>query len=296
MSSRLFGAIEAGGTKFRCAVADGAGELFSEVRIPTGTPANTLAACAKFFDSAQATLGELQAFGVASFGPLDLNRRSKTWGHLLLTPKRGWAGVDLVSPFIERYSKPVFIDTDVNAAALAEQRLGAERDCVSVAYVTVGTGIGGGAVVNGSPLRGVPHPEMGHLRVLRDPRDSFEGVCPFHGDCLEGLASGPAIASRWDSSLDQLPAEHSAYSIVGYYLGQLAAAIVLLLASDRIVFGGGVMREELLPHIRHSARSALSGYPMGSAENRIGLPALGENSGLIGAALLAASVGGGDMR
>lgn len=292
MTSRLFGAIEAGGTKFRCAVTDSAAEILREVRIPTGTPANTLAACVKFFDSAQTALGELHAFGIASFGPVDLNRRSRTWGRLLATPKRGWAGADLVSPLIERYSKPVDIDTDVNAAALAEERLGAGRGCVCVAYVTVGTGIGGGAVVNGSPLRGVPHPEMGHLRVPRDPRDSFAGVCPFHGDCLEGLTSGPAIAARWGTSLDQLPSEHSARSIVGYYLGQLAAAIVLVLSSDCIVFGGGVMGDgALLAHIRHSARHALSGYPLDSVENRIRLPALGENSGLIGAALLALGIG-----
>jgi fructokinase len=292
MISGLFGAIEAGGTKFRCAVTDSAAEILSEIRIPTGTPANTLAACVKFFDSAQTALGELQAFGMASFGPLDLNRRSRTWGRWLATPKRGWAGADLVSPLIERYSKPVDIDTDVNAAALAEERLGAGRGCVCVAYVTVGTGIGGGAVVNGSPLRGVPHPEMGHLRVPRDPRDSFAGVCPFHGDCLEGLTSGPAIAGRWGTAPDQLPSEHSARSIVGYYLGQLAAAIVLVLCSDCIVFGGGVMGDgALLPHIRHSARHALSGYPLGSVENRIRLPALGENSGLIGAALLALGIG-----
>ena len=292
MTSRLYGAIEAGGTKFRCAVVNGRTEILSEVRIPTGTPTNTLDACVKFFDSVQASLGELQAFGIASFGPLDLNRRSRTWGRLLVTPKRGWTGTDLVSPLSDRYSKPVYIDTDVNAAALAEAQLGAGRGCISVAYVTVGTGIGGGAVVNGSPLRGVPHPEMGHLRVPRDPRDSFAGVCPFHGDCIEGLASGPAIAARWGTSLDQLPAGHPGGSILGYYLGQLAAAIVLILSSDCIVFGGGVMRNgALLPHIRYSAGHSLAGYPLSPVEDRIRLPALGENSGLIGAALLALGSG-----
>ena len=290
MGRQLLGAIEAGGTKFRCAVADRSGEMLSEVRVPTGTPAHTIAACMDFFDSAQTTFGELAGFGIASFGPLDLDRHSKSWGRVLTTPKRGWTGTDLVSPFIHCYGKPVSIETDVNAAALAEARMGVGRGCVSVAYVTVGTGIGGGAIVNGSPLRGVPHPEMGHLHVIRDPRDSFEGVCPFHRDCIEGLASGPAIMARWGTSLDQLPSEHPAGDIVGNYLGQLAAAIALVLSSDCIVFGGGVLREgTLLPHIRHHARRVLSGYPSGSVEERIRLPGLGDNSGLLGAILVAES-------
>ena len=290
MSRKLIGAIEAGGTKFRCAVADFAGHLLREVRIPTSTPTQTIATCMEFFDSQASSLGELTAFGIASFGPVDLDKRSKTFGHLLATPKSGWEGTDLISPFIEFYGKPVFIDTDVNAAALAEARLGAGRGCVGVAYVTVGTGIGGGAIVNGSPLHGVPHPEMGHLRVVRDPRDSFEGICPFHGDCLEGLASGPAILARWGSPLDRLGADHVAASILGNYLGQLAAVIVLVLSSDRIVFGGGVMGTAgLLGHIRHHARMLLADYPTKSVESRICLPELAENSGLVGAGLLAAA-------
>ncbi len=289
MNRRLLGAIEAGGTKFRCAVADDAGEILSEVRIPTGTPANTIAACLHFFDS-HAPFGQFEAFGIASFGPIDLDKQSKSWGRLLATPKRGWEGTDLVSPFVERYCKAVDIETDVNAAALAEARLGVGRGCLGVAYVTVGTGIGGGAVVNGSPIRGVPHPEMGHLRVARDPRDGFEGTCPIHGDCLEGLASGTAILARWGISLDRLPQDHPGRSILGNYLGQLAAVIMLVLASDRIVFGGGVMREAgLLAHIRHHAHAVLSGYPTDSIEARITLPGLADNSGLLGAVLLAVS-------
>jgi fructokinase len=289
MNRKLLGAIEAGGTKFRCVIADDTGEILREVRIPTSTPTQTIAACLEFFDS-HASLGEADAFGIASFGPVDLDKRSRSWGRLLATPKRGWEGTDLVSPFTERYDKPVSIETDVNAAALAEARLGAGRGCIGVAYVTVGTGIGGGAVVNDVPLQGVPHPEMGHLRVVRDPRDSFDGICPFHGDCLEGLASGPAIAARWSASLDHLPTGHPAASILGNYLGQLAATIVLILSSDRIVFGGGVMREgRLLSHIRHHAHVLLSGYPTESVESRISLPGLGDNSGLVGAVLLAVS-------
>jgi len=289
VNKKVFGAVEAGGTKFRCALGDDAGKILSEVRVPTRAPTETIGACLDFFDS-QSSFGEVEAFGIASFGPVDLDKRSNSWGRLMATPKRGWEGTDLVSPFIQRYSKPVSIETDVNAAALAEARLGAGRGCISVAYVTVGTGIGGGAVVSGSPLKGVPHPEMGHLRVLRDPRDSFEGICPFHRDCLEGLASGPAIAKRWGNSLDGLNPDHPAFSIVGNYLGQLVATIVLILSSDRIILGGGVMTEAaLLSHIRHHARVLLSGYPTDSIESRISLPGLADNSGLIGAVLLASS-------
>jgi len=289
MGSRLLGAIEAGGTKFRCALGDDSGKILSETRIPTTTPAATLAACLNYFSS-QASFGEIEGFGIASFGPVELNRCSRSWGRLLATPKQGWEGTDLVTPLLQRYAKPVAIDTDVNAAALAEARLGAGLGCISVAYVTVGTGIGGGAVVNGASLKGVPHPEMGHLRVVRDPLDSFAGICPFHGDCLEGLASGPAISARWGTTLDQLNPDHPACGILGNYLGQLAATIVLVLASDRIIFGGGVMRDGvLLPYIRRHAHALLCGYPSDCVESRISLPELGDNAGLIGAVLLASS-------
>jgi len=299
MVKPLYGAIEAGGTKFRCAVAYGIDALCAETRIPTAAPAETLAQVLAFFAEAEKAHGRVASLGIASFGPLDLDRASPGWGHLLRTPKAGWAGTDLVAPLRTRFACPIALDTDVNAAALAELRHGAGRGLQSLAYVTVGTGIGGGAVVNSATLAGTLHPEMGHLRVVRDPRDTtFPGTCPFHGDCLEGLACGPAIESRWGAPLDKLPASHEAFAIVGGYLGQLAASIALLLAVDRIVFGGGVMTSaSLLPHVRKSASALLNGYlPVerlgASMAEYISSPGLGERSGLAGALLLAMAASG----
>jgi fructokinase len=287
------GAIEAGGTKFRCALARGVDVLVSR-RIETTTPAATLAAVVDFFVEAQAAFEPALAFGIGSFGPIDVDRRSPRYGCILPTPKPGWAGVDLADPLIRRFGRPVAVDTDVNAAALAESTLGAGRGLASLAYVTVGTGIGGGLIVDGRPVHGLLHPEMGHIAVRRDPRDlSFAGICPFHGDCLEGLASGPAIQARWSRPLDAIPADADAPAIIGGYLGQLAANIALMVSSERVVFGGGVMSSgAVLPYIRARARGLLNGYltpsrVRDSLDDYITAPDLGELSGLIGALLLA---------
>lgn len=296
MKQLLYGAIEAGGTKFICAVGHGPEAIRVETRIPTTTPSETLGRVLAFFEQAQSAFGACDSLGVAAFGPIDLDRRSPAWGQLLATPKAGWAGTDLVGPLRERFSHDVALDTDVNAAALAELRHGAGRGLRSLAYVTVGTGIGGGAVVNGATLTGALHPEMGHLRVVRDARDvTFAAICPFHADCVEGLASGPAIQARWGASLDELPAGHEAFSILGNYLGQLAVSIALLLAPERIVFGGGVMTGgALLPHIHERVSALLNGYlPLKrvatSMEEYISAPGLADRAGLCGAFLLAQS-------
>lgn len=295
MSARaLFGAIEAGGTKFVCAAGYGPLDLRPDLHevIPTTSPAATLAAVAGFFDRVCRSAGELAGIGVAAFGPVDIDRRSSTWGSILGTPKPGWSGVSLVAP-LARFGCPIGLDTDVNAAALAEARLGAEPGVDSLVYVTVGTGIGGGAVVGGRTIGGMLHPEMGHIRVRRHARDQhFAGICPFHGDCLEGLASGPAIRARWGSELAALPAEHPGVEIIGDYLGQLAATLALITSPASIVFGGGVMNERLLPHIRSAAARDLAGYlPVetraGGFEHLIVGPRLAEKSGIIGAMLLA---------
>jgi len=288
--ARLYGAIEGGGTKFVCAIADGGGDIKEQTRITTTSPAETLASCISFFDSMQRKVGTLASIGIGCFGPLDLNPDSPTWGCMLSTPKAGWSGANLASPFLARLKLPVAIDTDVNAAAAAEASLGAGKGCASLAYVTVGTGVGGGAVVNGATLRGLPHPEMGHLRVSRHANDlSFSGICPFHGDCLEGLASGAAIHARWGAPLNEISDSLDARNIIGSYLGQLAAAIILVLASERIIFGGGVMRANaLLQNIRQHAQALIRDYPaMQPLDSRILAPGLGEQSGIIGAVMLA---------
>lgn len=293
MPERLIGAVEAGGTKFVCVLARNIDEVVAEIRIPTTTPDETLGAVIHFFNAAQQH-GRIHAFGVGAFGPVDLRKHSPAWGCILDTPKQGWSGADLVTPLRQQFGCPVAIDTDVNAAALAEVRHGAGRDVQSLVYVTVGTGIGGGAVISGWTLQGLLHAEMGHIRVRRDPRDlDFSGICPFHGDCLEGLASGPAILARWGASLDQLANDHVAQEIIGNYLGQLAATITLMLSTERIVFGGGVMQcHALFPHIRRSASAMLNGYlPMERMANwfdqYIVAPGLADQSGRKGAIVLA---------
>ncbi len=295
MSEPLLGAIEGGGTKFLCAVGYSPERILQHTVIPTGEPDSTLQAALDFFSAAQGRHGVIQAFGIASFGPVDVRRRSPTFGRIMATPKPGWSGTDVLGTVRAQFGVPVVIDTDVGAAALAELTLGAGRDVGSVAYVTVGTGIGGGyapAACHGAQLL---HPEVGHLRVQRDPRDTgFEGVCPFHGDCLEGLASGPAIVARWGAPMSQLDASHPARSIIGNYLGQLAAAIALMVSPERIVLGGGVMSGgQLLPQIRNTARALLNGYigPLREAdalERYVCTPGLGDRAGISGAILLAA--------
>lgn len=296
MSARaLFGAIEAGGTKFVCAAGYSPLEIAEPWRrvIPTSTPAATLAAVVEFFEHVRQSAGPITGMGMAAFGPLDIDPRSASWGSILSTPKPGWSGVSLVAPLL-RFECPVALDTDVNAAALAEMRFGAAADVDALVYVTVGTGIGGGAVVGGRTVSGMLHPEMGHIRVLRHAEDrTFPGICPFHGDCLEGLASGPAIRARWGEKLAALPDAHRGIEIIGDYLGQLAATVALVLSTRRIVFGGGVMSERLLPHIRRAAERELGGYlPItaraGGFDRLIVAPALGEQAGITGAMLLAA--------
>lgn len=299
-SAQLHGAIEAGGTKFVCAAdfdASTPSERFRE-SIPTSTPAATLAAAVAFFERVDARAGPLAAIGIAAFGPVDIDRSSSTWGCLLGTPKAGWSGTSLIAPF-RRFGCPIAIDTDVNAAALAEARFGAGADVDSLAYVTVGTGIGGGVVIDGHTLKGMLHPEMGHIRVRRDARDlEFGGSCPFHGDCLEGLASGPAVRARWQAPVESWPDDHVGFEIIGGYLGQLAATIALMISCRRIVFGGGVMQDgRMLRHIRRAARDDLKGYlPIearaGGFDRFITPPALGQRAGIIGAMILA----GGTVR
>jgi fructokinase len=292
--SALLGAIEAGGTKVVCVVARDAATILAERRVATTMPAATLGAAEDFFATASSELGGLAAIGIASFGPVDIRTDSPTYGHLLATPKPGWANTNLVARVANRFSCPVALDTDVNAAALAEALHGAGRGCGVVVYVTVGTGIGGGIVVGGRAVHGALHPEMGHIRVLRHERDrELPGVCPFHGDCVEGLASGSAIRARYGAPLDRLPAGHEAPAIVGYYLGQLAATIVLLISPERIVFGGGVMgNARVLTELRSTAARLLNGYlPFapgpGALDELIVGPGLGERSGIVGAITLA---------
>lgn len=286
----LFGCIEAGGTKFVLGVARGHEQMLATARISTTTPQETLAGAIAFFADAEAEWGRFDAFGIASFGPVDLDRRSPAWGRIGRTPKRGWSDADLAGPFGARFGCPVGFDTDVNGAVLAEGLWGAARGADVATYVTVGTGIGGGAVVEGRPVHGRLHPEMGHMLPRRHPADtSFAGICPFHGDCLEGLASGPAIQARWGASLSELPADHPAHGIVAWYLGQLVVAQQAMLSPRRIVMGGGVLETPgLLDRIRVAAERHANGYfATADYAELIVAPGLGDRAGLLGALALA---------
>ena len=291
----LYGAIEGGGSKIECAMGYSHDRVLERHTVRTRDPSATLAEVADFFVTAQCTRGTIQALGIGFFGPLELRRDSPNYGHLLDTPKPGWSGTDLLGALRHRLPVPMGLDTDVAVAARAEWQLGAARDAGSVAYITVGTGIGVGFAPDVLKGHRLLHPEGGHLPVRTAPGDEhFAGVCPFHGACVEGLASGPAIHARWGRRLQDLPSDHPAWSILGHYLGQLAASIALLVPVERIVFGGGVLSGgALLPHIRDAAYACLQGYlaPLRTRDmldRYIRGAALGADAGIAGAFLIAA--------
>ena len=287
----LYACIEGGGTKFVVGIARSPDEVLAAARFPTTTPVETLGAVAGWFRDQAAHHGPLAALGIGSFGPIELDPASPQWGHVLNTPKPAWRGADVCGPLAAALGVPVGLDTDVNAAAIAEHRWGAAQGQRVAAYVTVGTGIGGGMIVGGEPVRGVTHPEIGHLPVRRHPDDDFPGICPVHGDCIEGLAAGPAIIARWGASLSDLPADHPGREIVGWYLGQLAVTLQAVLEPGRIVFGGGVLGTPgLLDGVRRHAAAIGAGYFRGKAEEVIVSPGLGDRAGLLGALALAMDV------
>jgi fructokinase len=290
--ARLFGAVEAGGTKFVCAVGDENGTLLAESRFPTADPDSTLARVVDFFKVGCGDFAP-HALGVACFGPVVLERQSANYGFIGKTPKAGWSNTDVAAMLAREFSCPVGFDTDVNAAALAEHRWGAGSDTQNLVYVTVGTGIGGGVLIEGAPLHGLMHPEIGHIHPRRHELDSsFAGVCRFHGDCLEGLASGPAILARTGSELQDLDATHVQWEIEADYLGQLCAQLVLTVSPQRIIVGGGVMAEPLFPLVRRRTLHWLGGYIdrseiLTDIERYIVPPALGARAGVLGALCLA---------
>jgi len=288
----LYGGIEAGGTKFICALGNGRGEILHEARIDTQDPAMTLAPVFRFFDAAETQYGPIKAFGVAAFGPLELRRESPRYGFITNTPKPGWANTDLLGIVQREVRRPVGFDTDVNGAALAEWRWGAGQQLESLVYVTVGTGIGAGVIHHGRPVHGLMHPEIGHIYVRRYPGDTeFAGICPFHGDCLEGLACGPAILARTGHALSQAGSSDAIWEIEADYLGQLCAQLVLMHSPQRIFLGGGVMHHaRLFTGIRARMQHWLNGYVPHDelqAADYITPPGLGSATGIRGALALA---------
>lgn len=290
--SDLFGGIEAGGTKFICAVGRGPGQL-AETRIPTTAPAETIGRAIAFFQE-QAGGARLAAVGIGSFGPVDPDPASPTFGYITTTPKPGWRHIDIAGALRQALGVPVGFDTDVNAAALGEHRWGAAQGLNDFIYLTIGTGIGGGVMANGAPVHGVVHPELGHIRIPHDwKEDPFAGFCPFHGDCFEGLAAGPAVQKRWGQRGEDLAADHPAWVLEARYLAFALANYVCTLSPQKIVVGGGVMSQpRLLPMVRQQTRDLLHGYIAAPAileriDEYIVAPGLGKQSGVLGAIVLA---------
>lgn len=281
------GAIEAGGTKFVCAVGNGQGEVFERRSFPTTTPEETMKLVVDFFRDKG-----IEALGVGSFGPIDPDRDSQTYGYITETPKKGWVNYNIIGELKKHFHIPMEFDTDVNGAALGESLWGAAQGLDSCIYLTVGTGIGGGALVSGKLLHGLSHPEMGHIPVPRVEGDSFGGNCPYHGGCLEGMASGPAIEKRWGKKGHELPEDHPAWELEARYLALGLASFVLTLSPKRIIMGGGVMKQkQLFPLIRKNLQEILNGYVpkdeiVNGMESFVLPPGLGDNAGICGALAL----------
>ena len=295
MAERLIGAIEAGGTKFVLAVAREDGTVLAETRIPTRTPAECFADIEQFFTNAEAAHGTISAFGVASFGPIDIDHASPAYGTFTTTPKPGWSGARF-HVVLGLFDAPIVVDTDVNGAALGEWQAGAGQGCTTLAYTTIGTGVGTGVVRDGKPLMGFSHFEAGHILVRRDASaDPYPGFCPFHGDCLEGLAAGPAITARWGESLSKLGSPADKVELIAGYIAQLAATLVLLHMPDRLVFGGGVMKTpRLVEALRRATEANLAGYIKApqldpGLVRYIVTPGLGDEAGITGAIALGRS-------
>jgi len=291
----LFGAVEAGGTKFICAVGNSSGKILIEKRIETRTVEDTLPQVVEFLRQQERDFdGQIKRVGIGSFGPLDLNPKSSKFGFITSTPKPGWSNVDLLG-YLQKYLEcPCIIDTDVNAAVYGEYLWGAGKNLRSLVYITIGTGIGGGVLINGRPIHGLVHPEMGHIILDHDKDlDPFPGVCPYHGDCFEGLATGPALQKRWNMKPEEIPDNHPAWELEAHYIARALHSVITILSPERIILGGGVMQKEFLfSSIRAQVVKSLNGYVVSDAirhdiDGYIVPPSLGKQAGVIGSLALA---------
>lgn len=280
------GALEAGGTKMVCAVGTEKGEILERISIPTETPDITMPKLLEYFKDK-----ELEALGIGCFGPIDLNRNSRTYGFITTTPKLAWANYNIVGAFKEALHIPIGFDTDVNGSALGEAAWGITKGLENSIYITVGTGIGAGIITNGRLLHGMLHPEGGHLLLARHPSDSYEGKCPYHKTCLEGMASGPAIEARWGKKANLLADRKEVWELEAYYIAQALVDYIMILSPQRIILGGGVMHQEhMLPLVREEVKRQLNGYiqtkELEDMEHYIVLPSLNDNQGIMGAVKL----------
>ena len=287
---KIVGAIETGGTKTVCAVGSGPDNVLALERFPTTTPAETLERCLGLFETWQS---EVEAVGIASFGPVDLDPSSPTWGYVTNTPKEEWQYVNLAGTFRERLGVPVLMDTDCNGAALGEYVWGAAQGLDTFIYLTIGTGIGGGGMVNGALMHGLLHPEMGHVFVPHDrEQDPYPGWCMYHGDCLEGLAAGPALEGRWHMRGEEIPPDHPAWALEAQYLASGIVNFIYTLSPQMIILGGGVMDNSfLLDMVRDQIRAQMNGYLqvtrlLDELDQFVVPPALGNRAGVLGAMAL----------
>jgi fructokinase len=280
----MLGAIEAGGTKFVCAVGDVTGKIVEKIQIPTTVPEETMPKVIEFFKRYN-----IEAIGIGSFGPIDINRDSNTYGSITSTPKTAWKDFLFVKTIIDAFHIPVGFNTDVNAAALGEATFGAAKGMDSCLYITIGTGIGAGAVVQGKLLQGQSHPEMGHILVRRHPEDHYQGKCPYHQDCLEGLAAGPGIEERWGDKGINLVKRAEVWDLEGYYIAQALMQYILILSPKKIILGGGVMNQkQVFTAIYQYLEQFINQYvTLPELSNYIVHPGLGDQAGIIGSLLLA---------
>lgn len=289
---KLFGGIEAGGTKFVCAIGSGPDDIRKRVRIDTTSPDETIAEVIGFFNQNKSS-HPVTSLGIGSFGPLDLDPNSETYGFITSTPKIGWQNINLLGEISSALKIPVKIDTDVAAAGITEFKWGAAKNCNNFIYLTVGTGIGGSIIINGSSLRGLIHPEMGHVYVPRIEGDDFVGACEYHKNCLEGMASGTALNKRWGERAEHLSEDHPAWELEAGYLAIGLVDFILTVSPERIVIGGGVMNNNgLIKLIRNRVKHYLNGYLQSpflesDINNYIVLPKLQNNSGILGAIAMA---------
>ena len=284
----MLGGIEAGGTKFVCAVGKEDGTIVERIQFDTLSPEETIPQIIEFFNK-----HEIKSLGIGSFGPVDIDPNSPTFGNVTSTPKPGWKDYPFLKTLQAAIDVPMEFNTDVNAAALGEVMHGAAQDVQSCLYITVGTGVGAGAVFNGQLLQGLSHPEMGHTIVRRHETDNYEGFCPYHSDCLEGLAAGSAIERRWGKKGFELQDQTEVWELESYYLAQALVQFILILSPKRIVMGGGVMKQkQMFPFIQKKVQELLNGYVavpeiLDHIDEYIVPPALGDNAGITGALMLA---------
>lgn len=283
----LLGALEAGGTKMVLAIGDEYGNIKEQIEIPTEIPEITMKRIIEYFKGKS-----IEALGVGSFGPIDLNRASKTYGHITSTPKLAWVNYDLAGVLQKELDIPIGFDTDVNASALGEVTFGCMKGLTCGVYLTIGTGIGAGVYINGSLLHGMLHPEAGHVLINRHAEDTFKGICPYHSTCLEGLASGPAIEKRWGQKAVELKDNEKVWEMEAYYIAQALMGYILTLSPEKIVLGGGVMHQlQLFPLIRLHVKQLLNGYlnttQLNNIEEYIVPASLADKQGIMGCLELA---------